>query len=462
MGYRPLAKHEVVKHVAAIHVSNKLSLLERKVSNVLLRNAWDSLVDQETHSIKIQDLADAVGFDSNDIGLVKDAIRTLRGVEIQWNILGTDKKNVWGVSGILASAVIDDNTGMCEYCYPVHLRELLRNPNIFARLNLFIQREFDSKYSLALWEYAAGQIALAGENPTEVITPWLTIDALHELLGSTNPSYEEFKIFKRAILNPAISEINRISDLEITNTEQQREKRRVTALRFSVNQKEAYQLPLGLTIPKILDEQEQSVLPHAANEEKALLLTRLIERGIEEKVARGLVRGYGVDRISENLEWAERQIESGRQIERPGGFITSAIRRDFVAPERVKRKKVQAVKQKEKTKQEQEAFIEKFKGDFWLRKVDMVAHRIAALSTHDREEFERSMVDANVFRTPARWEEYRREGITDKREHTALRGLFYGFAMSRLLTEDERDIVAYARSQGADDAMIRELLTHAR
>jgi hypothetical protein len=197
-------------------------------------------------------------------------------------------------------------------------------------------------------------------------------------------------------------------------------------------------------------------------DEKSTILARLIEYGIDEKVARGLVRGFGIDRITENLEWAVKQIESGRQIERPGGFITSAIRRDFVAPERVKRKKVQIAKQNERIKQEREAIIEKYKGDFWLYKVDMVTQRIAGLSDSDREGFEKAMVDANVFHTPARWEEYRREGITDKREHAAIRGMFHSFAMNRLLTEEERDIGVYARSKGADETTIRELRSHIR
>ena len=238
--------------------------------------------------------------------------------------------------------------------------------------------------------------------------------------------------------------------------------RRITAVRFVIHQKRTYQLPLGFKLPRLfLDDIpiKAEVIEQKQKEQKdhSELIARLTDNGIDEKIARGLVRGYGTDRITENLVWAVRQIESGRQIERPGGFITSAIRRDFVAPERVKKRKAEAREERERSRQEMEAFVEKIRGDFWLYKVDLVKARIADMSAEDRARFESAMEDANVFRTPAKWEEYRREGITDKREHIPLRGLFFGFTIRHLLTEDEQDIVVFARSKGANDAILSEL-----
>lgn len=450
-------KHEVIKHVGAIHISNTLSLLGRKVSNVLLLNAWNNLIDQEVHTISIRDLADAVGLDSNDLNVIKNALGTLVDTSLVWNVIGKDKKNVWSKSSILGSVQIVEGTGICSYTYPLHLRELLRNPNIFARINLLIQRQLDSKYSLALWEFASGELAVskcgAGEQCT---TDWIDLGKVHEILGSTDESYQEYKIFNQRILKPAISEINKISNLEIFNTESMREKRKITALRFSISPKDSYQLPPGTEIPSLLSEQTPA-LPLSVNDDKDNLVLSLMEQGFEEKVARGIVRGYSAERIAENLDWAVKQINSGRPVERPAGFITSAIRRDFVAPERVKRKKTVEVKQHEQSKQEREAIIEKIKGNFWLYKVNIVNQRLSELSEDEIELFDREMVEKNVFRTPERWAEYRREGITDKREHMPLRGLFYSFAMSRLLTDSEKDITVYARSQGVSDAIIREL-----
>ena len=46
-----LRRDSVKKNVAAIHVSGKLSLLQRKLSNVLLLNAYDTLTTRDRHRI---------------------------------------------------------------------------------------------------------------------------------------------------------------------------------------------------------------------------------------------------------------------------------------------------------------------------------------------------------------------------------------------------------------------------
>ena len=53
----PLRRETVKKNVAAIHVSGKLTLLQRKLSNVLLLNAYDTLISQPKHQIDARTLA---------------------------------------------------------------------------------------------------------------------------------------------------------------------------------------------------------------------------------------------------------------------------------------------------------------------------------------------------------------------------------------------------------------------
>lgn len=44
---------ELKKHVAIIHSSNKISLLQRKISNALLFNAYDDLLTKDEHEIHV-------------------------------------------------------------------------------------------------------------------------------------------------------------------------------------------------------------------------------------------------------------------------------------------------------------------------------------------------------------------------------------------------------------------------
>ena len=67
----PLRRDAVKKHVAAIHVSGKLTLLQRKLSNVLLLNAYDTLTSQTRHRIDARTLCLMIGYNSNDMETLK-------------------------------------------------------------------------------------------------------------------------------------------------------------------------------------------------------------------------------------------------------------------------------------------------------------------------------------------------------------------------------------------------------
>lgn len=359
------------------------------------------------------------------------------------------------MASVLASVQIIDGTGICEYAYPHHLRALLRNPNIFARLNLLIQRQFDSKYSLALWEYMSGELALSGDTApiNAYTTDWISVEKLRQMLGAVSPAYTDYRSFNREVLKPAIAEINRVSNIAISEMQTQRENRRIAALRFSVSMKDVYQLPLDL---QMLDDEENSAIQNDGSE-KTSLIALMIDAGVAEKVARKITRAYNADRIAQNLEWANRQIQTGRDIRRPGAFVASAIRNDYVEPERVKRKRahdarVDQVKRAQDRKT-LDAMLEKLRGDFWMYRVQRVDAVLSEFTADERNAFEQALEEANAFGTSAGLEAYRKHGISRRTE----RALFYGFAFERLLTPEDRDIIRYAEGHGTETAIIAAL-----
>ena len=138
-----MENEEVKKHVAAIHIKNTLSLLERKMANILLMNAYEFLPTKTEHTIRIHDLARLAGFDSNNRIVLENALKALAETTLEWNILDSDgKKESWGVTTMLAQA--ETKKGLCHYAYSPVLSRKLYNPEIYARINLAIQRKFSS------------------------------------------------------------------------------------------------------------------------------------------------------------------------------------------------------------------------------------------------------------------------------------------------------------------------------
>ena len=222
-------KKEVVKHSAAIEIRNAPSLLQRKAWNWLLCNAYDELPIKDFHSVKVKELAEVMEFKSKNEEYLKQALKGLVSCTVEWNLLNKDKKQVWGVSTLLASAEIEN--GVCTYSYSVHLRKRLHNPAIYARINLSIENKFESKHSLALYELCS-DYRKVGE------TPWIPIRDYRDLMGVSVDKYTEFKKFNKWVIKDPIKEIDKVSDLTVTS-EYKRQGRggKVVAVKFIVDRK---------------------------------------------------------------------------------------------------------------------------------------------------------------------------------------------------------------------------------
>lgn len=222
------AAMELRKAASAIHVASKngkLTFLQRKISNILLYNAYNDLLSAEIHSIRVKELAENVGFNSKDYELLKSSLRQLRNIAIEWNVLNEDGREKWGVSSMIAEAQIEG--GVITYSYPPMLRSLLYNPEIFARIDLRVQKRFSSNYALSLYENC---YRFKGVGSTDIIP----VETWKRLIGVEEGGiYEVFKNLNRKIIKPAIEEINAVSDIFL-EVDYIKEGKRVVGLRFNI------------------------------------------------------------------------------------------------------------------------------------------------------------------------------------------------------------------------------------
>ncbi len=125
----------LMKHTAAVHISNILSLNQRKIANILLRNAYYNLQNNECHTIQVKELLRQLGWksSSNTTDALKYDLKALNTVQLEWNILKQDRKRTWSITTFLADAKIEN--GNVTYSYSKALRDALYNPNIYAKLN---------------------------------------------------------------------------------------------------------------------------------------------------------------------------------------------------------------------------------------------------------------------------------------------------------------------------------------
>jgi plasmid replication initiation protein len=251
------------KHVAAIHTSGELSLLERKTANVLLLNAYDALLTRRTHTLPVKHLCAMLGWDeSNNIERLQEALRKLASTSIEFNMM-EDGKHVWRVMAMLSYGDIEE--GVCTYRYDEYLAERLYDPEMYATINIGVQRCFEGSYALTLYENCIRYKSVGS-------TGWLELERFRRIMGADAVLYDDFRRLNERVIKPSLKEINRVSDIQLA-PEFQKQGRKVSAVRFLVTENPQQ----TLLKPVIQDE-------HTAIRESELF-KRLLEHGIGERLA---------------------------------------------------------------------------------------------------------------------------------------------------------------------------------
>lgn len=327
----------VKKNVSTIHINARLTLTQRKLVNVLLYNAYDGLLSDETHSISLSLLSEMIGFDSRNQAHLRKALKGLTETSVEWDILEDDGSSAWEVSSLLSSARI--SKGVCSYRYDRGLAEKLRHPDVYSKINLSVVRELRSSHALMLYENCYRYVDIGH-------TAWWDLDVFRKLMAVDElSSYQEYKVLKRDLISPAMVEINKLSNVQL-ELETRRKGRSVVGLRFLVTPNKQLSL-IGLE-----DEDE-------ITQSKAYLALR--EEGISKTLARAWVLEHEEEYIFEKLEIAHSQAASGKIKSSKAGFLKAAVEQDYHNENAKKKKHLKRVESAKVNRQRLEADLEALK-----------------------------------------------------------------------------------------------------
>lgn len=294
-------KQEVKKHVAAIHTSGELGLVERKLVNILLLNAFDTLATARQHRLPTKMLMAMLGWSEGDDTVhLKKALLRIVTTPVEFNLMEENepaKKPRWTATALLASA--DLVNGFCEYEYSTRLAEELADPDVYAIINVGIQRQFKSGYALTLYENCL-RFRRTGS------TGWMTLEIFRKLMGATASTYDDFRRLSELVIKKAEAEVNALSDITI-KAEYERKGRKVTRIRFSVEEKE--QQTIFSENERMIDEAKESET-----------YKRLRDLGIGEKLAVAWVL-TDEQRAKSALDITEQRARGGQIKSTPAGYV---------------------------------------------------------------------------------------------------------------------------------------------
>lgn len=290
-----------------------LSLIQRKLWNLLLYNAYSDLTTKDVHHIRIRDVCRALNI--NDVPLLKESITGLGRTVVEFNFFKTRDKAVWKWSTLLSGGEIDAD--MMTYSYSHILREHLNNPHTYTRLNLAIQYRMTSKYSLALYELVCDHIIY---ETGKGFTPYLDINDLKKYLGCHGEkAYQNFREFNRTILKRSIGEINIKSDINVKLSFKKKGKY-VSSVQFHAE----FRKDKGKFLGEIFKPQ-QALLAIPSSETKKRLVS---EYGLTDSQAAELTGLFSDDVINERLVYVTSQINTGK-VRSPAAFTYSAIKEGY-------------------------------------------------------------------------------------------------------------------------------------
>lgn len=314
---KPISENmELIKASAAIQITNRLSLLQRKLGNALLKHAFNRLEESETHSININLLAERVGFESKNVEVLKEALTNLAKTSVEFNLLGKDKRPIWGISTVLSQAIIRD--GVLFYAYPPFMRRALRHPDIYAKLNLTVQNGFRSKHALALWEFFTDYL---GSKRDKCQTDFISIEQYRSLLGIDDNDYLDFRDFNKRLIKQPIMEINEVSDILVELPPLfKRSRRRIESMQFQI-----------MRNPQVVLQYDTDQDGNSPKMVQATLVERMMNLGFTERVAQSTLKRYDISHIEGNISVVEQRISQG-DIDSPAALLHAALRDDYRAP----------------------------------------------------------------------------------------------------------------------------------
>jgi hypothetical protein len=297
-----LPPSELKKHVATVHVSGELSLLERKIVNVLLLNAYDELLTKKRHTLPVGILCTMLGFDSKNHDALKRALLKVMSTPISFDLLQEGHKTDWEASPLIAYASI--KSGTCSYEYSDWLAEKLANPDIYTLININVQRQFSGGYALALYENCL-RFKRTGS------TGWIPVETWRRLLGADASMYDEFKHFSSEVIKKAVKEINQVSNIIVT-PEYKREARRVVQIRFLVQDNPQRSM---------LDNDEDEGQKAARNSDA---FKRLVKLGVGDRLAISWIQ-QEPDRALQTAIYVEERAKRKQIRGNAGGYARTVF-----------------------------------------------------------------------------------------------------------------------------------------
>ena len=437
----------ILKPTGTVHIANRLNLVERKLLNGLIWHAQKTRyeISDDEKEVRLVKIFELLGWsESHNTELVKSALETLVGTTIKWNVLGEDKTKQWGVCTFLSSAELMG--GLVRYRINPKLAEKISSPVLYAKIQLLIESQLRKHHSLALYEFLVDYISRT-RAPAKCVIEEISLPDLYKILGIGENEYQKYKAFNHYVLKPAIAEINSHTDLSV-KPEARRQSRKVAGIRFHLEQKETYQIPLDFRKKSTKSVgYDPKKIKHEPESKQAIseLLKQLTDLGIARRKAQQLIRQYSSEQIVDNIGIIKKRRDEGKSIDNFAALLIRAIEEDYRPQLSEENVEIEMKKAVQKNLNDRADVAQKLADEIlnqYRKFQESISDKaLSRLSSTEREKLEERFLASKSGRL---WpKQYKENGL----QSTAVRAAFYNYCNDNLHSDERLSLMDFALQQ---------------
>ena len=221
------------KNSSSIQISNKITAIQRKCYNYMLKIAKNEFLKDKSvkiFTVSAEELLRFFSIGDNNYSRLKEELSILNRTQIQYNILGKNKRSKLFGAFTLISA-FEYSKGIISYSFPEKILDMILNPKMFGKINLIVIKSLRSRYSIALYELA--------EDYINAQIPKMSIEKFRELMGIEEHQYYKFATLKKYVIDIAVDEINDRENISFSlSYKLEKQGRATTSIKFTIHKKE--------------------------------------------------------------------------------------------------------------------------------------------------------------------------------------------------------------------------------
>jgi len=188
-----------------VYEVSPLTLTDRRIFNELIANAWENIGEDKEHTISKAALKGSMKGNER----LEDTIRKLMGAIVETKITINGEPATERVQLLGYNKSVNQNDGLLYYRFPVELRRLITNSNVWAKIEREVMFAFTSKYALALYEMVQKRRNLRMQREK------FSVDDIRRLLGVPPKKLSLFGDLNKYALKKAVEEVNTLSDMDV-------------------------------------------------------------------------------------------------------------------------------------------------------------------------------------------------------------------------------------------------------